>query len=161
MGISGNDLVGAGVSFRIREAEPADLKEIYSIEKRSFSDPWTPSQILFEIVYRYSKGFVIEIEGRVVAFIFAMIVSDEAHIGDFAVDPDFRRRGLGEKLLRYFLDFAKERGVKRVVLEVRKSNLPARGLYEKCGFREVGVRKRYYKNGEDAIVMERVLENEG
>ena len=72
----------------------------------------------------------------------------------FAVDPRWRRRGVGERLLLALLDLAVARQAREATLEVRLSNLPARKLYEKHGFRPVGIRPRYYSdNGEDALIM--------
>ena len=79
---------------------------------------------------------------------------DEAHITTFAVDPRWRRRGVGERLLLALLDLSLARGAREATLEVRLSNMPARQLYEKYGFRPVGIRPRYYSdNGEDALIM--------
>jgi ribosomal-protein-alanine N-acetyltransferase len=72
----------------------------------------------------------------------------------FAVDPRWRRRGIGERLLLGLLDIAVARRAREATLEVRLSNMPARRLYEKYGFRPVGIRPRYYSdNGEDALIM--------
>ena len=79
---------------------------------------------------------------------------DEAHITTFAVDPRWRRRGIGERLLLALLDLAMERRAREATLEVRLSNLAARRLYEKYGFRPVGLRPRYYSDdSEDALIM--------
>jgi len=79
---------------------------------------------------------------------------DEGHIITFAVHPEWRRQHIGERLLLAFLDLAADRGAHEATLEVRLSNLPARRLYEKFGFRPVGLRPRYYSdNGEDALIM--------
>jgi ribosomal-protein-alanine N-acetyltransferase len=79
---------------------------------------------------------------------------DEAHITTFAVDPRWRRRGVGEWMLLGLLDRAIQRHAREATLEVRLSNMPARRLYEKYGFRPVGIRPRYYSdNGEDALIM--------
>lgn len=82
------------------------------------------------------------------------LMVDEAHITTIAMHPDFRRQGLGELLLVSLIDIAYEIGAKWVTLEVRVSNYPAQGLYRKYGFREAGVRHRYYSdNQEDALIM--------
>jgi len=82
------------------------------------------------------------------------LMVDEGHIITFAVHPDWRRQRIGERLLLAFLDLAAERGAHEATLEVRLSNLPARRLYEKYGFRPVGLRPRYYSdNAEDALIM--------
>ena len=79
---------------------------------------------------------------------------DEAHITTFAVAPAWRRRRIGERLLLAVLDLAVARGAREATLEVRLSNLAARRLYEKYGFRPVGIRPRYYSDDhEDALIM--------
>jgi ribosomal-protein-alanine N-acetyltransferase len=79
---------------------------------------------------------------------------DEAHVTTFAVEPAWRRRKVGERLLVALLDIALARGAREATLEVRLSNVAARRLYEKYGFRPVGIRPRYYSdNGEDALIM--------
>jgi ribosomal-protein-alanine N-acetyltransferase len=82
------------------------------------------------------------------------LMVDEAHITTFAVHPAWRRQGIGERLLLAFLDIAVDRGAHEATLEVRLSNLPARRLYEKYGFRPVGLRPNYYSDDrEDALIM--------
>ena len=82
------------------------------------------------------------------------LMVDEAHIITFAVHPAWRRQRIGGRLLLAFLDLASDRGAHEATLEVRLSNLPARRLYEKFGFRPVGLRPRYYSdNSEDALIM--------
>jgi ribosomal-protein-alanine N-acetyltransferase len=79
---------------------------------------------------------------------------DEAHITTFAVHPAYRRRRIGERLLLSMLDLSVDRQAREATLEVRLSNLAARRLYEKYGFRPVGIRPRYYSdNQEDALIM--------
>ena len=79
---------------------------------------------------------------------------DEAHITTFAIHPAWRRQRIGERLLLAFLDLAIDRRAREATLEVRLSNLPARRLYEKYGFKPVGLRPRYYSDdGEDALIM--------
>jgi len=82
------------------------------------------------------------------------LMVDEAHITTFAVHPAWRRQKLGERLLLAFLDLARDRHAREATLEVRLSNVAARRLYEKYGFRPVGLRPRYYSdNNEDALIM--------
>ena len=79
---------------------------------------------------------------------------DEAHITTFAVHPRYRRRRIGERLLLAMLDLSADRHAREATLEVRLSNLAARRLYEKYGFRPVGIRPRYYSDDqEDALIM--------
>jgi [ribosomal protein S18]-alanine N-acetyltransferase len=91
---------------------------------------------------------------RIVAYGGMWLMVDEAHITTFAVHPAWRRQRIGERLLLAFLDLAADRRAREATLEVRLSNLAARRLYEKYGFRPVGLRPRYYSDdGEDALIM--------
>jgi ribosomal-protein-alanine N-acetyltransferase len=91
---------------------------------------------------------------RIVGYLGLWYMVDEAHIVAIATHPAYRRQGIGERLLARALELARERDIKTVTLEVRVSNEPAQRLYEKYGFRRVGLRPRYYTdNGEDALIM--------
>ena len=82
------------------------------------------------------------------------LMVDEAHITTIAMHPDYRRRGLGEFMLVNLIDIAYDIGARWVTLEVRVSNYTAQNLYRKYGFREAGLRHRYYSdNQEDALIM--------
>jgi ribosomal-protein-alanine N-acetyltransferase len=90
----------------------------------------------------------------IIGFAGLWLMVDEAHITTIATHPDFRRHGLGELLLASLIDISYEIGAKWVTLEVRVSNYTAQNLYRKYGFREAGIRRRYYSdNQEDAIIM--------
>lgn len=82
------------------------------------------------------------------------VMVDEAHITTIAVRKDYRRQGIGERLLISIIDMAAQMNAKVVTLEVRVSNAPAQALYEKYGFQRIGLRRAYYSdNGEDALLM--------
>lgn len=90
----------------------------------------------------------------IVGFAGLWLMVDEAHVTTIAMHPDFRRRGLGEYMLASLIDIAYEIGAKWVTLEVRVTNYNAQNLYRKYGFREAGLRHRYYSdNQEDALIM--------
>ena len=94
------------------------------------------------------------VRNSVVGYAVAWIVSNEIHIGNIAVHEEYRKKGIGESLLKEVLMRGEERGVKMATLEVRISNEPAIHLYRKFGFQEVAIRKEYYRdNGEDGLVM--------
>ena len=143
------------VAPRIEEMRIADLPEVLGIERASFRTPWPPHAYRTELeTNRLATYLVARIEGRVVAFAGMWLMVDEAHVITFAVHPLWRRQRVGERLLLAMLDVAIDAGAREATLEVRLSNLPARRLYEKFGFRPVGLRPRYYSdNGEDALIM--------
>ena len=143
------------VSLRIRAMSVADLPAVHAIEHASFSTPWPDDAYRSEIeTNRLATYLVATLRDEVVVVAGIWLMVDEAHITTFAVDPAKRRRGIGERLLLTLLDVALERGAREATLEVRLSNVAARRLYEKFGFRPVGLRPRYYSdNGEDALIM--------
>jgi [ribosomal protein S18]-alanine N-acetyltransferase len=132
-----------------------DLRAVHAIERASFSVPWPDDAYRNELLTNRLASYVVARAGDVVVgFAGLWVMVDEAHVTTFAVDPGWRRRGVGERLLLALLDIAVTRRAREATLEVRLSNMPARRLYEKYGFRPVGIRPRYYSdNGEDALIM--------
>ncbi len=132
-----------------------DLPQIHAIEQASFTSPWPAHAYQSELESnRLAQYLIARIDGRVAAYGGMWLMVDEAHITTFAVHPAWRRQRIGERLLLAFLDIAVARGAHEATLEVRLSNLPARKLYEKYGFRPVGLRPRYYSDdNEDALIM--------
>jgi ribosomal-protein-alanine N-acetyltransferase len=143
------------MSVIIRKMTPADLEQVVAIDQTSFSLPWPPRSFQFELTDNpASRSWVAELDGRVVAMLVAWLIVDEIHIATIATHPDFRRQGLGEKLLAFTLHSAKEEGAVTSFLEVREGNAAALTMYRKFGYVESGRRESYYKdNGEDAILM--------
>ena len=139
----------------IRPMEVADLATVHLIERASFATPWPPQAYRQELeTNRLAHYLVVLIGDVIVAYGGIWLMVDEAHITTFAVHPRFRRRRIGERLLLALLDLAVDRRAREATLEVRLSNVPARRLYEKYGFRPVGIRPRYYSdNNEDALIM--------
>ncbi len=134
---------------------PSDLDEVLAIEEASFSVPWSRESFLFELQSNpYARNFVVRDGARIVAFTCLWVVYDELKINNIAVEAAERRKGHGAALLRWILDFGRSEGCTEATLEVRPSNFAARALYAAHGFREVGIRKGYYRDTqEDAILM--------
>jgi ribosomal-protein-alanine N-acetyltransferase len=128
---------------------------VVELEIRCFADPWTPASMLGELAAdRMRLPFVVEIGGFVRGYLLAWRVADQLHILNLATDPDCQRQGLATALLRTAARQALAEGLLECTLEVRRSNTGARAFYERHGFRQAGVRMRYYAdNGEDALVM--------
>jgi ribosomal-protein-alanine N-acetyltransferase len=143
------------VKLTIESMRVEDLAEVQKIELASFSTPWPENAYRSELMTnRLASYLVARVGGRIVAYGGMWLMVDEAHITTFAVHPAWRRQKIGERLLVAFLDIAMDRGAHEATLEVRLSNLPARKLYEKYGFRPVGLRPRYYSDdNEDALIM--------
>jgi ribosomal-protein-alanine N-acetyltransferase len=143
------------VALRVEPMTLDDLDAVHAIERASFAVPWPDDAYRNEIrTNRLATYVVARIGEDVVGFAGLWVMVDEAHVTTFAVDPRWRRRGVGERMLLALLDIAVARQAREATLEVRLSNIPARKLYEKHGFRPVGIRVRYYSdNGEDALIM--------
>jgi ribosomal-protein-alanine N-acetyltransferase len=133
----------------------ADLPTVQLIERASFSTPWPPNAYRTELeTNRLAHYVVVRAGAEVVGFAGIWLMVDEAHVTTFAIHPAWRHRRLGERLLLALIDLAEDRRASEATLEVRLSNLGARRLYEKYGFRPVGIRPRYYSdNDEDALIM--------
>jgi len=139
----------------IRPMTEVDLSSVQMIERASFTTPWPPQAYRQELeANRLAHYLVAIIAGQVVGYGGIWLMVDEAHVTTFAVHPAYRRRRIGERMLIALLDLAVDRHAREATLEVRLSNLAARRLYEKYGFRPVGIRPRYYSdNQEDALIM--------
>ncbi len=139
----------------------SDSTHIADIEKMCFSEPWSKSAIEQFIGFDTSHILVSCIDEVIVGYITFMSVLDEIQIANVAVHPDYRRKHIGEGLLRKLDNFSQEVGASVITLEVRASNLSAIRLYKKCCYQEVGVRKSFYSSPkEDAILMNKVLRKE-
>jgi [ribosomal protein S18]-alanine N-acetyltransferase len=132
-----------------------DLVVVHAIERASFAAPWPANAYRSELeTNRLAHYLVARADDEIVGYGGMWLMVDEAHITTFAIHPSWRRRRIGERLLLSFLDLAIDRRAREATLEVRLSNLPARRLYEKYGFKPVGLRPRYYSDdGEDALIM--------
>lgn len=141
------------LSVVIREYETKDFKYIMEIDKEAFS-PRNPAYDVYIYVTYGSDLLVADIGGRVVGYIAVMdIDKDTSKIVSLAVKKEFRGRGIGTKLLSTAIERCKERGKKKILLEVRVSNYIAQRLYKKMGFEIVDVIPNYYQDGEDAYLM--------
>ena len=141
------------VMFRPMTSE--DIDPVVALEQATFSSPWSREAFEEELATNLLAQYVVlEMEGKVVGYAGMWIVVNEAHIMNVAVEAPLRGRGLGELLMRHMLEVAAKSGAERMTLEVRRSNMTARKLYDKLGFVECGVRAGYYTdNGEDALLL--------
>ena len=132
-----------------------DVPDVHRIERASFPVPWPDYAFRQELqTNRLAHYLVVRVLEEAVAYGGLWMMVDEAHITTFAVLPQWRRHGVGGRLMVEMMRLAVVLGARIVTLEVRLSNAPARALYQRFGFRPVGVRPRYYSdNGEDALIM--------
>src|SRR5262245_56028947 len=143
--------------WAIEQVTSADqIDAVLKIEEASFTNPWTRVMYLAELENAgVSYCFLAKAQdGTAVGFCSFWRVLDELHINNLAVLPEFRRQGVAMTLLTYVLRQGQALGARRATLEVRRSNDPARLLYERFGFSVAGIRRAYYtKPVEDALVL--------
>ncbi len=143
------------LTLRVEPMSVADIDAVQVIERASFPIPW-PSYAFHQELEsnRMAHYLVVRIEGELVAYGGVWLMVDEAHVTSFAVLPAWRRHGVGGRLMLDLMALCADLGAHVATLEVRLSNQAARLLYQRFGFRPVGVRPRYYSdNGEDALIM--------
>jgi ribosomal-protein-alanine N-acetyltransferase len=132
----------------------AHVAQVAALEKLCFADPWSENSIRSEVDNILALWMVALDGEQVVGYVGSQTVCGETDMMNIAVHPDHRRRGIAESLIDVLVRELKNRGSVCLTLEVRASNDPAIGLYEKLGFREVGLRKNYYRNPrEDARIL--------
>ncbi|CAG0971113.1 diamine N-acetyltransferase [Geobacteraceae bacterium] len=152
--------MGVPDALTIHQMTSGDLDEVTAIESTSFPRPWTREHFIAELKSPRSYPLVARTgDGSMAGYICPTLVLDEGEILDVAVQHGCRSKGVGGALVRRAISELEARGARVVCLEVRVSNLPALTLYQRLGFRETGRRKRYYENGEDAILMEYTIDN--
>ena len=145
--------MGQTPQVTFRKMTVKDVDAVAEIEFASFNLPWTLEDFWYETVRKDSESIVGEIDGKIVAYACAWISFGDADVANIAVEKNYRGQGIGSKLFAEIIRRIKLRDVHGVTLEVRVSNTAAIRLYEKFGLRGVGVRKGYYEDGEDALIM--------
>ena len=137
-----------------RRSNPFDAPKIARLEERCFPDPWSERDIQDLICTEGAMCFSAVDGDRLIAYVTGRIIAPEGEIYRVAVDPEYRQRGIGYRLLDYAAKCARGDGLEVLFLEVRSKNLPALALYRAYGFKKIGERRGYYKNPtDDAIVM--------
>lgn len=126
-------------------------KTIYELEKACFEEPWTEISVNNQLSNENSVYSVFEEDGETIGYAFGTVIIDEGELYRIAVSPEKRGNGIGESLLRDFVENCRNKGAVKLFLEVRSRNVPARRLYEKIGFKEISVRKGYYGD-DDAVI---------
>ena len=143
-------------SAKIKPMQKSDLDDVISIEAKAYGEHhWSKDSFMSELSNDLAKYFsVFNTDGQLIGYCGCWQILEEAHITNIAVSPDYRRKHIGEVLLTTIIDECYRYMAKYITLEVRVGNKPAIALYEKYGFKSLGVRKGYYQdNNEDALIM--------
>lgn len=139
---------------KIRRMTREDLEQVAKLEKEIFSMPWSYQSFQNALDREDTIYLVAEEDGRVAGYCGLMQILEEGDITNVAVDSSYRRCHVAQSMLSQLFCLARERGVEQITLEVRESNKAARGLYQKLGFLEEGIRKNFYeKPTEHAVIM--------
>lgn len=138
----------------IRLMQVSDLEQVAELEKCCFSDHWSYKILEAGLHSPYDVYYVFEQEEKILGYCNLRLLAGEGEVQRIAVLPQYRRLGLGRKMMDAMMNFSRENRAEAVSLEVRESNTAARRLYESYGFAAGAVRKGYYHNPtEDAIIM--------
>ena len=133
--------------------------QVAALEAICFHDPWSEKSVASELTNPLSLWLVALDSDRVAGYVGSQSVLGESDMMNVAVHPDYRRQGIAEQLCLALVEALKEKGNHCLTLEVRASNDPAKALYEKLGFQQVGLRKNYYRNPkEDACILRKEWE---
>ncbi len=131
----------------------SDIPSLLTMEKDCFPDPWTENSWKAAFARNDFFGFALKEKDTLIGFVCGTALFEESELLKIAVSPTLRGKGCGNQLLVALLDEGRKRGAEKMFLEVREGNLPARKLYEKTGFVQTRVRKKYYDDGENAVEM--------
>ncbi|GAA0395563.1 ribosomal protein S18-alanine N-acetyltransferase [Microbispora corallina] len=145
----------------LRQMTREDLPAVMEIERTTFpADAWSEAMMRGELrdQPRTRHYVVAEVGGRIVGYAGLAAAADQADVQTIAVLEGHRRSGIGAALMDALLAEAVRRGARQVFLEVRADNAPAQTMYERFGFERLGLRRRYYDDGMDAITMVKELE---
>ena len=136
-----------------------DLEEIKDILQTDFDDFWSFEIFKEEIVNNNSSYLVLKYDDEIVCYGGIKIILDEANLMNIVTKKDKRNQGFARFILNELINVSEEKNCTSITLEVRENNMSAIHLYELFNFKEVGRRKNYYKNGDTAILMTRILKN--
>ncbi len=141
----------------ISEMNLQDLEDIKDCLLTDFDDFWSYNILKQELENGKSKYFVLKQENEIIGFAGILLIIDEVNIMNIVVRKDKRNLGIGSLLLEKIIDFSEIHNATSITLEVNEKNVPAIRLYEKYGFKQVGIRKKYYNNEDNAILMDLAL----
>lgn len=128
------------------------LEAVQALDRAALGGLWSVTQWQTELADPRRPGCGLWRDGRLLAMACGWLVVDELHITLVAVDPDQRRQGLGRLVLADLLQRARDAGARHATLEVAAVNTAALALYARLGFATAGVRRGYYRNGDDALI---------
>ena len=136
----------------IRIARLSDLQEIIKIENDSFMDPWPEIAFKSEFNSKSARSYVYLLNETVIGYLFCWYIRNEIYINNIAVNSEYRRMGIGRKMIKYIKNNFSN-NVKKIHLEVKSSNIPAVEFYRSEDFYYTSTRKKYYSDNSDALLL--------
>ncbi|MFA6859975.1 MAG: ribosomal protein S18-alanine N-acetyltransferase [Clostridia bacterium] len=142
--------------YSINEMTEADIDDVYSISFEAFNlESASKNMIRDEFHSEFKKFFVAKENKEVIGFLTFMLLSGEVELLDIAVKKGYQDKGIGSKLLEHLISFCKANNIKNIFLEVNVNNKKAITLYKKYDFKQVSIRKKYYRNLDDALILKK------
>lgn len=145
------------MQIKISKMNIDDLNKISPVLLTEFDDFWNYNIFKSELENENSKYIVAKNNDEIVGFAGIWISIDEAHITNIVTKKDLRKNGIGSTLLEELINLSKTLNLVSITLEVNENNLDAIKLYEKFGFEKLGIRKKYYNNTDNALIMTKKL----
>ena len=129
--------------------------EVYEIEKKSFKDPWVKSQFLrYSMESDNSMSCIYSLKSKIVGYLMAEAIRDEIHIHNVVVEKHHRNNNIAKKMIYHLISQGKKHYKNKICLEVNSSNIFALKLYDYLGFKKIEIKKGYYQDGIDTILMD-------
>ena len=136
-----------------------NLDEVLSIEHSASLTPWSKGMFVEEMKHPFTHCFIMKkndgSEPLLIGFICFRNIGRESELLNIAVHPDYRNLGVGKKMMQYYIDFSRQRGIRTFYLEVHASNLSAIHLYQLFSYQSSGMRKKFYQGKLDALLMKK------
>lgn len=145
------------MQIKINKMNIDDLNKISPVLLKEFDDFWNYNIFKSELENENSKYVVAKNNDEIVGFAGIWISIDEAHVTNIVTKKDLRKNGIGSTLLEELINLSKNLNLVSITLEVNENNLDAIKLYEKFGFEKLGIRKKYYNNTDNALIMTKKL----
>lgn len=145
------------MNLELNNMKVSDLNSISDVLENEFDNFWNYNVFKQELENKNSIYIVAKIEDKIVGFGGIWKSVDDVHITNIVVKKDCRHLGIGAKILDKLINIAKELKFTSITLEVNENNEIALRLYEKFGFKKLGIRKKYYNNSDNAVIMTKYL----
>ncbi|NPV50178.1 MAG: ribosomal protein S18-alanine N-acetyltransferase [Candidatus Methanofastidiosum sp.] len=141
----------------VRNVMADDIYRVIELEYQNFEYPYPPEIVNFLFESYRDTFLVVEKDKEVIGFVIGIVQKKEGHILVIAIRDDFKRKGIGTFLMKKLIDIYKKKGITRLKLEVRVSNIAAISMYKNLGFKITNRLKHYYENGEDGLLLRREM----